>query len=84
MDYLLQGERRHHGYWVGFEVVTQLASSQDYSIDQFLDVGVACFGLGEYFADEVDRSLDGQSMPLFLPLDYYGRADHLGRYGDVK
>ena len=23
-------------------------------------------------------------MPLFLPLDYYGRADHLGRCGDVK
>ena len=23
-------------------------------------------------------------MPLFLPLDYYGRADHLGRCGDVE
>ena len=59
MDYLSQGERRNHGHRVGFEVVTQLASSQDYGVDKLLDVRVACFGLGEHFADEVDRSLDG-------------------------
>ena len=59
MDYLSQGERRHHGYWVGLEVVTQLAPSQDYGVDQLLDVGVACFGLGEHLADEVNRSLGG-------------------------
>ena len=23
-------------------------------------------------------------MPFFLPLDHYGRADHLGRCGDVE
>ena len=59
MDYLPQGERRHHGYRVGFKVVTQLALSQDYGVDQLLDVGVACFGLREHFIDEVNRSLDG-------------------------
>ena len=59
LDYLSQRERRHHGHRVGLEVVTQLASSQDYGVDQFLDVGVACFGLGEHFIDEVNRSLDG-------------------------
>ena len=59
MDYLSQGERRYHSHRVGLEVVAQLALSQDYGIDKLLDVGVACFGLGEHFADEVDRLLDG-------------------------
>ena len=59
LDYLSQRERRHHGHRVGLEVVTQLASSQDYGVDQFLDVGVVRLSLGEHFADEVDRSLDG-------------------------
>ena len=63
MDYLSQGERRHHSHRVGLEVVAQLVSSQDYGVDQLLDVGVACFGLGEHLADEVNRSLGGQSMP---------------------
>ena len=59
MDYLSQGERRYYRYRVGLEVVAQLASSQDYGVDKLLDVGVACFGLGEHFTDEVNRSLDG-------------------------
>ena len=59
MDYLSQGERRYHGHWVGLEEVTQLAPGQDYGVDQLLDLGVACFGLGEHFADEVNRSLGG-------------------------
>ena len=50
--------KTHHSHWVGFEVVTQLASSQDYVIDQLLDVGVACLSFREYFANEVNGSLD--------------------------
>ena len=59
LDYLSQRERRHHGHRVGLEVVTQLASSQDYGVDQLLDVGVACLSLEEHLADEVDMSLNG-------------------------
>ena len=59
MDYLSQGERRYYSHRVGLKVVAQLASSQDYGVDKLLDVGVARFGLGDHFADEVDRSLDG-------------------------
>ena len=59
MDYLSQGERRYHSHWVGLEVVTQLALGQDYGVDWLLDVVVARFGLGEHFANEVNRSLDG-------------------------
>ena len=64
--------------------MTQFAPGQDHGVDQLLDVGVTCFGLGEHLADEINRSLGGQSMPLFLPLYYYGNADHLGRCGDVE
>ena len=84
MDYLSQRKRRHHSHRVGLEVVMQLASSQDYGVNQLLDVGVTRLSLGEHFADEVDRSLDGQSVSLLLPLDDYGRADHLGCRGDVE
>ena len=66
------------------EVVAQFAPGQDHGVDQFLDVGVACFGLREHLADEINRSLGGQSVPLFLPLYHYGGADHLGRCGDVE
>ena len=69
---------------MGFKVVTQLAPSQDCGKDQLLDMGVACLSFREYFANEVNGSLDRESMPLFLPLDYYYRADHLGRYGNVE
>ena len=30
-----------------------------HGVDQLLDVGVTHFGLGEHFADEVNRSLGG-------------------------
>ena len=39
--------------------MTQLTPSQDYGVDQLLDVGVACLSLGEHLVDEVNRSLDG-------------------------
>ena len=47
-------------------------------------MGVACLSFGEYFANEVNGSLDRESMPLFLPLDYYCCADHLGHCDDVE
>ena len=64
--------------------MTQLVPSQDYGEGQLLDMGVACLSFREYFANEVNGSLDRESMPHFLPLDYYCRADHLGHCGDVE
>ena len=63
LDYLSQRERQHHGHWVGLEVVTQLALSLDYDVDQLLDVGVARFGLGEHFTDEVTGRWMGRACP---------------------
>jgi len=40
------------------EVVLQLASGEDYGVDQLLDLGVTCLGLREHLADEIDRPLD--------------------------
>ena len=79
MDYLSEGERRDHGDGMGLEVVTQLAPSQDYRVQQFLDMRIPCLGLGQHFADVVHRPLDKQSMTLLLSFHYDHRADHLDR-----
>ena len=62
----------------------QLASGEDYSIDQLLDLGVTCFGFREHLTDEIDRPLDWQRMPLLLPFDHHSCTDDLGRRGNVK
>ena len=36
----------------------QLASSENYSINQFLNLGISYLCVREYLADEVDRPLD--------------------------
>jgi hypothetical protein len=40
--------------------------------------------LGQDFADEVDRLLDRERMPLLLSLNGDGRADHLVGRRDVQ
>jgi len=44
LDYLAQGEGRDHRDRVAEEVVLQLASGEDYGVDQLLDLGVTCLG----------------------------------------
>ena len=58
MDDLAQGEGRDHCDRVAEEVVLQLASGENYSIDQLLNLRVPYLGFREHFADEVDRPLD--------------------------
>jgi hypothetical protein len=57
--------------------VSQLPPSQDHSVEQFLDMWISGFGLGQDFTDEIDWSLDQECMPLLLSLNDDGRADHL-------
>jgi len=64
--------------------VLQLASGEDYGVDQLLDLGVTCLGFREHLADEIDRPLDGQWVPLLLPLDRHSCTDDLGRRGNIK
>src|SRR5690348_15723794 len=65
------------------EVVSQLPSCQDHCIQQLLNLWVADLGFGQYLADEVNWPLNGQCMPLFLPLDHNRGANHLSGRGDV-
>jgi hypothetical protein len=64
-------------------VVSQLPPCQDHRVQQLLNLWVADLGFGQYLADEVDRPLNGQCMPLFLPLDHNRGANHLSGRGDV-
>jgi len=66
------------------KVVLQLASGEDYGVDQLLDLWVTRFGLQEYLADEIDQPLDRQCMPLLLPLDHHRCTDDLGCRGNIK
>jgi hypothetical protein len=44
---------------VGLEVVPQLASRKHHRVEELLDLGVPCFGLGQHLADVVHQPLDG-------------------------
>src|SRR5689334_18191487 len=68
---------------MGLEVVLQLPLRQDHRVQQLLNLWVADLGFGQYLADEVDWPLNGQCMPLFLPLNHNPSANHLGGRGDV-
>lgn len=61
-----------------------LALSQDYYVQQLLDLRAAGFCLGQYLANDIDWPLNGQSISLFVPFDYNRGADHLSGCGDVK
>jgi hypothetical protein len=63
--------------------VSQLPPRQDHRVQQLLNLWVADLGFGQYFADKVNWPLNGQSMPLFLPLDHNHGANHLSGRGDV-
>jgi hypothetical protein len=63
--------------------VSQLPPRQDHRVQQLLDLWVADLGLGQYLTDEVDWPLNGQCMPLFLPLDHNRGSNHLSGRGDV-
>ena len=63
--------------------MSQLPPHQDHCIQQLLNLWVADLGLGQYLADEVNWPLNGQCMPLFLPLDHNRGANHLSGRGDV-
>jgi hypothetical protein len=64
--------------------MAQLAPSQDYCIQQLLDLWVAGFCFVQYLTNEVDRPLNGQGMSLFSSFDYNRDADHLSGCVDVE
>jgi hypothetical protein len=64
--------------------VAKLAPHEDHRVQQLLDLRVACLGVGQDFADLVDRPLDRQGVPLLGTLYYDYGTDHLGGRGHVE
>jgi hypothetical protein len=60
------------------EVVALLSSGNEDSVQEFLDLGVACLGVRQDFADEVKRTLDLEGVPLLLLFHHDGGTHHLG------
>jgi hypothetical protein len=69
---------------VGLKVVAELAPREDHRIQQLLDLRVARLGVGQDFADVIDRPLDWQGVPFLRALHHDYGADHLGGRGHVE
>jgi hypothetical protein len=65
------------------KVVALLSSGNEDSVQEFLDLGVACLGVGQDFTDEVKRTLDLEGVPLLLLFHHDGGTHHLGGGRDV-
>jgi hypothetical protein len=67
---------------VRLEVVAQLSLGDEDSVQEFLDLWVACLGVKQDFANEVDWTLDFESMVLLL-FHYDGGTHYLSSGHDV-
>jgi hypothetical protein len=68
---------------VRLEVVAQLSLGDEDSIQEFLDLWVACLGVKQDFADEVDQTLDFESVVLLLLFHYDGGTHYLSSGHDA-
>jgi hypothetical protein len=64
--------------------MSQFAPSQDYCVQEFLDLWVASLCFGQYLTNEVHRHLNNQGMSFLLPFDYNRNTDHLSGCDDVE
>jgi hypothetical protein len=64
--------------------VAQLSPGNEDSIQELLDLGVACLGVGQDFTDEVDQTLDLEGMALLLPFYHNSGAHHLISGRDIQ
>jgi hypothetical protein len=69
---------------VRLEVVAQLSSGDEDSVQELLDMWVACLGVGQYFTDKVDRTLVFEGVTLLLPFHYDGGTHYLSSGSDVQ
>jgi hypothetical protein len=68
---------------VRLKIVAQLPSADEDGIQELLDLWVTCLGVGQDFTDEVDRTLDFESMTFLLPFHYDGGTHYLSSGRDV-
>jgi hypothetical protein len=68
---------------VRLEVVVQLPPGDEDSIQDLLDLWVACLGVRQDFTDEVDWMLDLEGVTLLLSFHYDGGTHYLSSGRDV-
>jgi predicted GNAT family N-acyltransferase len=64
--------------------VVQLSSDDEDSLQELLDLRVACFGVEQDFTNEVDRTLDLEGVALLLPFHHDGGTHYLSSGCDVQ
>jgi hypothetical protein len=57
--------------------VSKLPFGDQYSVQEFLNLGVVGLGVIQDFTNELHWALDLEGVPLLLPLYYQGGTDHL-------
>jgi hypothetical protein len=63
--------------------VAQLPSGDEDIVYELLDLRVACLGVEQDFTDEVDQTLDFESVTLLLSFHYDGGTHYLSSRRDV-
>jgi hypothetical protein len=64
--------------------VAQLPPGDEDNVQELLDLWVACLGVGQDFTDEVDQTLDFESLTLLLPFHYDCGTHYLSSGRDVQ
>ena len=73
-------------YWdlVLIKVIPELPGGDQNSIQKFLNWWISNLWFREYFANEVDWSLNVVSVAFLRAFDYYRRTDYMGSHSDVE
>jgi hypothetical protein len=62
---------------VRLKVVAQLPPGDEDSVQELLDLWVACLGVGQDFTNEVDQTLDFEAVTLLLLFHHDGGTYYL-------
>jgi hypothetical protein len=68
---------------VRLEVVAQLPPGDEDDVKELLDLCVMCLGVEQDFTDEVDQTLDSESVTFLLPFHYDGSTHYLSSGCDI-
>jgi hypothetical protein len=63
--------------------VAQLPPGDEDSVQELLDLWVACLAVRQDFTDEVDWTLDFEGVTFFLSFHYDGGTYYLGSSYDI-
>jgi hypothetical protein len=68
---------------VRLKVASQLSPGDEDSVQELLDLRVACLGVRQDFTDEVDWTLNLEGVALLLPFHHDGGTHYLSSGYDV-